>query len=78
MDGYVLPALEAFQPDCLMISAGFDAHRDDPLAHMNLTQKGYMIMGALLGSFARGFLQQPNYHGAGGGLQPGRPGRVRL
>jgi acetoin utilization deacetylase AcuC-like enzyme len=55
MDGYVLPALEAFRPDCLMISAGFDAHRDDPLAHMNLTQKGYMIMGALLGSFAKDF-----------------------
>ncbi len=53
MDGDVLPALEAFQPDCLMISAGFDAHRDDPLAHMNLTQKGYMVMGALLGSFAK-------------------------
>jgi acetoin utilization deacetylase AcuC-like enzyme len=55
MDGYVLPVLEAFQPECLMISAGFDAHRDDPLAHMNLTQKGYMIMGALLGSFAKDF-----------------------
>ena len=53
--GDVLPALEAFRPDCLMISAGFDAHRDDPLAHMNLTQKGYMIMGALLGSFAKDF-----------------------
>ena len=55
MDGDVLPALEAFRPDCLMISAGFDAHRDDPLAHMNLTQKGYMILGALLGSFAKDF-----------------------
>ncbi len=55
MDGSVLPALEAFRPDCLMISAGFDAHRDDQLAHMNLTQKGYMIMGALLGSFAKDF-----------------------
>lgn len=51
----VLPALERFRPDCLMISAGFDAHRDDPLAHMNLTQKGYMVMGALLGSFAKDF-----------------------
>jgi acetoin utilization deacetylase AcuC-like enzyme len=55
IDGDVLPALEAFEPDCLMISAGFDAHREDPLAHMNLTQKGYMVMGALLGSFAKDF-----------------------
>ncbi len=44
-----------FEPDCLMISAGFDAHQDDPLAHINLTQKGYLSMGALLGSFARDF-----------------------
>ncbi len=55
MDGYVLPALKNFRPDCLMISAGFDAHQDDPLALINLTQKGYLSMGALLGSFAKDF-----------------------
>jgi acetoin utilization deacetylase AcuC-like enzyme len=33
---FVLPAVEAFKPDLLMISAGFDAHRRDPLAHINL------------------------------------------
>jgi acetoin utilization deacetylase AcuC-like enzyme len=55
VDDLILPALEAFRPDCLMISAGFDAHREDPLAHMSLTQKGYMVMGALLGSFAKDF-----------------------
>ena len=31
----VLPALERFKPDIVMISAGFDAHRDDPLANLN-------------------------------------------
>jgi acetoin utilization deacetylase AcuC-like enzyme len=31
----ILPALRAFDPDLLMISAGFDAHRDDPLANLN-------------------------------------------
>jgi acetoin utilization deacetylase AcuC-like enzyme len=36
MKDFVLPALEAFGPDLLMISAGFDAHRRDPLAHINL------------------------------------------
>jgi acetoin utilization deacetylase AcuC-like enzyme len=55
MEGKVLPALEAFRPDCLMISAGFDAHRDDPLARMDLTDKGYAVMGAWLGSFAKDF-----------------------
>jgi acetoin utilization deacetylase AcuC-like enzyme len=55
MEGSVIPALEHFRPDCLMISAGFDAHQADPLAHMNLTRKGYMDLGALLGSFAKDF-----------------------
>lgn len=32
----VFPALEAFSPDLIMISAGFDAHRDDPLASLEL------------------------------------------
>ncbi len=33
----VLPRIDAFQPDLLLISAGFDAHRDDPLAGLALT-----------------------------------------
>ncbi len=37
----VLPALEAFDPDLVMISAGFDAHGDDPLAGLNLTDEDY-------------------------------------
>lgn len=32
----VFPALSAFKPDLLMISAGFDAHRADPLGHFDL------------------------------------------
>ncbi|MFN7026332.1 MAG: histone deacetylase family protein, partial [Pseudorhizobium sp.] len=32
----VLPALENFRPDFLIISAGFDAHHRDPLAQINL------------------------------------------
>jgi acetoin utilization deacetylase AcuC-like enzyme len=33
----ILPAIQNFQPRLLMISAGFDAHRDDPMAYLNLT-----------------------------------------
>ncbi len=33
----VLPRVDAFSPELLIISAGFDAHADDPLAGMNLT-----------------------------------------
>lgn len=36
-DEVILPALEAFSPTWLLVSAGFDAHRDDPLADLALT-----------------------------------------
>ena len=32
----LMPALESFAPDLILISAGFDAHRRDPLAHQSL------------------------------------------
>ncbi|MEM1276513.1 MAG: histone deacetylase family protein [Pseudomonadota bacterium] len=35
--GKILPALREFNPELVMISAGFDAHRDDPLANLNWT-----------------------------------------
>ncbi|MCY3917788.1 MAG: histone deacetylase [Chloroflexi bacterium] len=37
----VVPAIERFQPDLMLISAGFDAHFADPLASMQLTLAGY-------------------------------------
>ncbi len=36
-----LPALERFQPEFLLISAGFDAHRDDDMAMLSLTEADY-------------------------------------
>jgi acetoin utilization deacetylase AcuC-like enzyme len=36
MDRVVLPRVEDFAPEFLLISAGFDAHKDDPLAGLNL------------------------------------------
>jgi acetoin utilization deacetylase AcuC-like enzyme len=35
------PAAQAFRPDLVLISAGFDAHREDPLAGMHVTEGGY-------------------------------------
>ena len=37
----VIPALEAFAPEFLLISAGFDAHAADPLANMTLTEDDF-------------------------------------
>jgi acetoin utilization deacetylase AcuC-like enzyme len=36
-----LPALEAFAPEMLFVSAGFDAHRDDDLGQMALVEADY-------------------------------------
>jgi len=35
--GTIEPAMRAFKPDLVMISAGFDGHANDPLAHLRLT-----------------------------------------
>ena len=37
----ILPELEAFEPDLVIISAGFDAHHRDPLAGLNLTEADF-------------------------------------
>jgi len=36
-----IPALEAFQPELLLISAGFDAHRDDDMSMLNFVDADY-------------------------------------
>ena len=35
------PIAEAFRPELILVSAGFDGHRDDPLASMQLTEDGF-------------------------------------
>lgn len=37
----ILPALRAHRPDLILVSAGFDAHADDPLAQMNVSTRGF-------------------------------------
>lgn len=41
MAGEILPALSAFKPDFVLISAGFDAHKDDPLGELRLTDTDF-------------------------------------
>jgi len=48
----VLPELERYAPQLLLISAGFDAWRDDPLGGMRVSAAGFSRMGALLFGFA--------------------------
>jgi acetoin utilization deacetylase AcuC-like enzyme len=41
MTQQVLPALDAFRPAMVVVSAGFDAHRSDPLAQLMLDEGDY-------------------------------------
>jgi acetoin utilization deacetylase AcuC-like enzyme len=47
-DEKILPKLDQFKPEILLISAGFDAHTDDPLAQMELTENGFEAMTRML------------------------------
>jgi acetoin utilization deacetylase AcuC-like enzyme len=40
----ILPMLDMFRPEFMLISAGFDAHRDDPLGNINLTEESFKKM----------------------------------
>lgn len=49
----VLPSIREFEPEFLIVSAGFDAHQDDPLAHIELTRGGFETMTQFLADSAR-------------------------
>ena len=48
----VIPALRAFKPDLLMVSAGFDAHEMDPLGQLRMTSEGFGRLTKALVDFA--------------------------
>ena len=49
----LLPRLDAFRPQLLLVSAGFDAHRADPLAQLQLDADDYAWLTAQLVDIAR-------------------------
>ncbi len=44
LTGVIRPFAQAFQPELLIISAGYDAHWRDPLASMGLSTAGYAML----------------------------------
>jgi acetoin utilization deacetylase AcuC-like enzyme len=44
VDELLAPSLERFDPDLLLISAGFDAHEYDPISRMRLSTEGYGLL----------------------------------
>lgn len=51
----VTPAAEKFRPEWILVSAGFDPHRRDPLAGMNLSEKAFGAMANSLIALAERF-----------------------
>lgn len=48
----ILPIIEQFHPDLVLVSAGFDAHKHDPISRMHVTTEGYGCMTNLVRTFA--------------------------
>lgn len=44
LDAVILPVLEHFKPEVLLVSAGFDTYVNDPLANMRVTENGFQQM----------------------------------
>ena len=55
IEGEVLPAAERFAPQLVLVSAGFDAHRDDPLAECRLEAGSFGRMAATVRDAAEGW-----------------------
>jgi acetoin utilization deacetylase AcuC-like enzyme len=51
-DRVVAPAVERFQPELVLVSAGFDAHEEDPLAELRLTIEGFREVAARCAALA--------------------------
>jgi acetoin utilization deacetylase AcuC-like enzyme len=47
-DAVVLPVIDEFRPETILVSAGFDSHADDPLASMRVSAAGFGQMAARL------------------------------
>ena len=48
----LLPAIEAFAPDAILVSAGYDAHADDPLASLEVTEAGFEAVAEMVGALS--------------------------
>ncbi len=48
----VEPSVRMFEPDLVLVSAGFDAHSDDPLAQMEVSVDGFRELGRRCGALA--------------------------
>jgi len=71
----VLPKLDRFKPEILLVSAGFDAHRDDPLAQIELSDQGFETMTRMLVDVANAHCRGRIISALEGGYDLGALGR---
>ena len=76
MEVAILPRVEDFAPDLIVISAGFDAHRRDPLGNLNLVEADFVWVTRRLMEIAQEALRRPHCFGAGRRLRPRCPGAL--
>jgi acetoin utilization deacetylase AcuC-like enzyme len=53
IETYWMPRLEAFKPEMVFISAGFDAHREDDLGQLGLVEQDYVWITSRIKDIAR-------------------------
>ncbi len=69
-DGVVLPVLREFQPEIVLVSAGFDAHAQDPLASMEVSGAGFVALATRLRQLADDVCQGRMLLSLEGGYDP--------
>ncbi len=52
LDEIIGPRIAAYQPELILVSAGFDAHREDPLANMMVTDDGFFAIASRMRAWA--------------------------
>jgi acetoin utilization deacetylase AcuC-like enzyme len=55
IEGTWFPAIERFEPEFFLVSAGFDAHADDPLAYLELNEDDYVWITERIVDYAKRF-----------------------
>jgi acetoin utilization deacetylase AcuC-like enzyme len=70
LDQFIVPAARAYQPQLVLVSAGFDAHAADPLANMRLTEEGFAVLARQVVALAEEFAEGRLVAVLEGGYQP--------
>ncbi len=71
IENKLIPEMQKYKPDLIIISAGFDAHQEDPLASMQVSTEGYGAMTRLLSKAADEICQGRLISMLEGGYNPG-------